>query len=134
MTASPCRSSSARPRRGGGASWAFPTFAESDLDLMASILTSTSRTPQGRDGAGPAAPHRALIAEVEAAVRSVLATQGGGPGAERRTAEGEVFAERLFAVRHAEALSALTRAVQVAPGTVVTPLARDLLKKRGVAI
>src|SRR4051812_36476955 len=95
--------------------------------LTASI---TSRTPPGRNGA----PHGALIAEVEAAVRSVLATRGHGPRTEQTEAGTEVFAERLFALRHAEVLTAATRAVRVAPGTVVTPLARDLLKRRGIAI
>src|SRR4051794_22653128 len=96
--------------------------------------SSTSRTPPGRDATGLGAPHRALIADVEAAVRSVLATQGGGSNGMRRTAEDEVFAERLFAVRHAEGLSAVVHTVRIAPGTVVTPLARDLLKRRGIAI
>ncbi len=70
----------------------------------------------------------ALIAEVDAAVRSVLATQGqAGCGV-------GVFAGRLFALRHAEAIAAGTREVRLAPRTVVTPLARDLLKQRGIAL
>src|SRR5689334_6893634 len=67
------------------------------------------------------------IAEVEAAVRSVLATKG-------RSDRTDVFGGRLFALRHAEALTPATLAIGIAPGTVVTPLARDLLKTRGVAL
>jgi pyruvate/2-oxoglutarate dehydrogenase complex dihydrolipoamide acyltransferase (E2) component len=92
--------------------------------MMVALTSSTVRT----------AP--ALIAEVDAAVRSVLATQGrdceatlGGPacGVGR-------FAGTLFSLRHAEAVAAGTREVRVAPRTVVTPLARDLLKQRGIAL
>lgn len=70
----------------------------------------------------------ALIAEVDAAVRSVLAAQGQTGGSEG------MFVGRLFGRRHAEAVAAGTREVRVAPRTVVTPLARDLLKQRGIAI
>lgn len=101
---------------------------------MVSTLHSTSRTTPGRDGAAPGAPHRALIAEVDSAVRAVLATLGRGPRPDRREAGGDVFADRLFALRHAEALPSSTHEVRVAPGTVVTPMARDLLKKRGIAL
>jgi hypothetical protein len=94
---------------------------------MVPTFQSTSRMPT--DGA-----QWALIAQVDAAVRSVLATRGRGPRTERRGVETEVFAGRLFSLRHAEALAGGTREVRVAAGTVVTPLARDLLKKRGVAI
>src|SRR5262245_20741637 len=97
---------------------------------MVPTSSTTSRTPPGRDGSAPDQPDVALIAEVELAVRSVLARQG--PAC--RGSEAEVFAERLFALRHAEVLPGATREVQVAAGTVVTPLARDLLKKRGIVI
>jgi hypothetical protein len=49
-------------------------------------------------------------------------------------ANGNVFAGRLLALRHVEALAPTEREVRVAPGTVVTPLARDLLKQRGIAL
>ncbi len=43
-----------------------------------------------------------------------------------------MFVERLFSLRHAEALGDVDE-VRVLAGTVVTPLARDLLKRRGIA-
>ena len=82
----------------------------------------------------------ALIAEVDAAVRSVLALQGGDGyrGGDARHGRSElgagIHAGRLFSLRHAEALGATTRVVCLAPGTVVTPLARDLLKRRGIEL
>jgi hypothetical protein len=102
--------------------------------MMVPTFLNTSRTPSARDGSAEGGPHWALIAEVDAAVRSVLATQGRGPQVGHREAGSEVFGERLFALRHAEALGGETREVRVAAATVVTPLARDLLKKRGIAI
>jgi hypothetical protein len=71
------------------------------------------------------------IAEVDAAVRSVLARDRTRPAAHGRPG---VFAGRLLAVRHVEALAPGQREVRVAPGTVVTPLARDLLKQRGIVL
>lgn len=71
------------------------------------------------------------IQDVEAAVRSVLFDRRGGSEAKRRD---ELFADRLLSLRHAEALPAGVREVRVAPGTVVTPLARDFLKQRGIAL
>ena len=56
--------------------------------------------------------------EVDAVIRAVLS--GSDRGA-------KVFADRLFALRHAEALPDGSREVRIAPGTVVTPLARDAL-------
>jgi hypothetical protein len=92
--------------------------------MMVSSTTSTVRTAS------------ALIAEVDAAVRSVLANEGRDRAARPGRADGgeAVFAGRLFGLRHAEALPAGTRAVRLAPRTVVTPLARDLLKQRGIAL
>ena len=75
--------------------------------------------------------------EVDAAIRSVLADlfgHGRGRVGTRIDADAEVFAGRLFALRHAEALAVATRVVHLAPGTVVTPLARDFAKKRGIAL
>jgi hypothetical protein len=106
--------------------------------MMVPTVLNSSRTPPGGgwDGSATCAPHGALIAEVDAAVRSVLATRGRGAEGDRPAdADGaKVFAGRLFALRHAEALAGATREVRVAAGTVVTPLARDLLRKRGIAI
>jgi hypothetical protein len=71
----------------------------------------------------------ASIAEVDAAVRSVLLReQGNRPGTT------SAFAGRLLAVRHVEAMAPGQREIRVAPGTVVTPMARDLLKQRGITL
>jgi hypothetical protein len=96
--------------------------------------TSQSRSPSGRDGSAQALTGWALIAEVDAAIRSVLATQDRAPQPGRSGAGAEIFGGRLFALRHAESLPEGTREVGLAPGTVVTPLARDLLKARRVAV
>jgi hypothetical protein len=73
------------------------------------------------------------IAIVDAAVRTVLAElRGAMQPADRKTTP--VFAGRLFSLRQAEALSPGARVIRIAPGTVVTPLARDLMKRRGIAI
>jgi hypothetical protein len=72
------------------------------------------------------------IRMVDDAVRSVLETllRRSSPV----SSSSPIFAERLFALRHAEALAPGTREVRVAPGTVVTPLALHALKQRGVAL
>lgn len=73
------------------------------------------------------------ISIVDAAVRTVLAElRGTTRSIDRGTSP--VFAGRLFSLRHAETLPAGSRIVRIAPGTVVTPLARDLMKRRGVTI
>lgn len=46
----------------------------------------------------------------------------------------EVFAERLLSLRQAEGFSSNRREVRIAPGTVVTPLARDFLKRQGITL
>jgi len=75
------------------------------------------------------------ILTVDAAVRAVLAdfrvpTQGPANG----RAADVVFADRLFSLRMAETLPPDVRSIKIAPGTVLTPLARDFLKRRGVAV
>jgi hypothetical protein len=72
------------------------------------------------------------IAQVDAAVRAVLA--GLGIGREAYESDVEVFAGRLLTLRHAEGLAPGVREIRVAPGTVVTPLARDHLKRQGVGL
>ena len=96
----------------------------------------TATTFQNPDLRLSASPQWALIAEVDAAVRSVLETQDRRSQPERRTAGGdlEVFPGRLLGLKHAESFAKGLSQVGVATGTVVTPLARDLLKKRGIAI
>jgi hypothetical protein len=81
------------------------------------------------------------VHEVDAAVRAVLADllgqrgNGRGPsGIPAPTRGEELFPGRLLAARNAEALPAGTRVVRVSPGTVVTPLAREVLKKRAVEV
>lgn len=82
----------------------------------------------------PAETHHAIardaeIARVLDAVRWVLA------GASRsKPTQPSVFPERLLALRHVEGLGAGARELCVAPGTVVTPLARDELKRRGITV
>src|SRR4051812_6394077 len=76
------------------------------------------------------------LQDVEFAVWSVLAEIRGVPGRNGRGhgQKSEVFAERLFSLRHAEGLPAAAREVRLVPGTVVTPLARDFLKRRGIEV
>jgi hypothetical protein len=81
------------------------------------------------------------VHDVDAAVKSVLAelfppTRVGaarGRVAAGRRDEG-VFAGRLLSLREAESLPNGPRVVRVAPGTVVTPLARDFLKRLGIEV
>ena len=71
--------------------------------------------------------------EVNAAVLAVLGEFGranrsnGRPAREVR----DVFVERLFSLRHAEAIGDVDE-VRVVAGTVVTPLAKALLKRRRI--
>ncbi len=76
------------------------------------------------------------LQDVESAVWAVLAEIRSAPGRNGRGQGqgGEVFAERLFSLRHAEGLPAAAREVRIVPGTVVTPLARDHLKRRGIEL
>jgi hypothetical protein len=68
------------------------------------------------------------VQDVDAAVRSVLAERLQTAG------DAEVFTGRLLSLRHAETFATGIRRVRVAPGTVVTPLARDFLKRLGVEV
>jgi hypothetical protein len=71
--------------------------------------------------------------QVDAAVRAVLAGLGRGARGEARP-DVEPFAGRLLSLRVVEALPAGLREVGIAPGTVITPLAHDLLKRRGIGV
>lgn len=73
------------------------------------------------------------IFKVNEAVRTVLA-EFRGPILARREPDCQLFLDKLLSVRQAEALPRGTRAVLIGPGTVVTPLARDLLKRQGITI
>jgi hypothetical protein len=79
------------------------------------------------------------LREVDAAVRSVLAERFSTP--RDRGIDGSVaregddrFSGRLLSLREAESLPEGLRALRVAPGTVVTPLARDYLKRFGIEV
>ena len=80
-------------------------------------------------------------AEVNAAVLAVLADWsrplGRGGNGRARARDGhrppEVFADRLLGVRQAEGLSDRAE-VRILAGTIVTPLARDFLRRRGVVV
>ncbi|WP_337173391.1 hypothetical protein [Paludisphaera sp.] len=128
---------------------------------MTQAWTGFDRTRQGTaPGLFPAgfAPTRAVdpIRAVEEAVRAVLAEMFGPARVASPTiarvatlpptpfqaptpfqtptpTQPAVFADRLFGQKHAEAV-APGATIRVAAGTVITPLARDLLKKRGVTI
>jgi len=102
--------------------------------LNANALESATGQPRLR------IPERAFdladpIKKVDEAVRAVLAELTmKGPSRSRKESDCQVVVERLFSLRHAEALPPGTRIVQLGPATVVTPLARDLLKRQGITI
>jgi len=100
--------------------------------LSANALESATGLPRSR------IPERAFdladpINKVDEAVRAVLAELKGPPRS-RKESDCQVVVDRLFSLRHAEALPPGTRIVQLGPATVVTPLARDLLKRKGITI
>ena len=77
--------------------------------------------------------------DVDSAVQAVLAemfpvARHAGAIAHFAKPGVEVFSGTLLSLRHAEILSPRIVEVLIAPGTVVTPLARDVLKRRGVSI
>lgn len=76
--------------------------------------------------------------EVDAAVRSVLAElrvrSAPREGAAGRTIGGSFFAGRVLGLKVAEGLGAGTTEVRVGPGTVITPLGREALKRRGIVV
>ncbi len=69
--------------------------------------------------------------EVDAVVRSVLADLFRGRGGDRG---GHVYSGRLFGVRQVEALGPDEREVRVVAGTVVTPSANEMMKRRGIRL
>lgn len=80
------------------------------------------------------------IADVDAAVRAVLAALRPAPAPGRHGMPGggpvgaSVFPGRLLGERDATALARSGAPVRITPGTVVTPLARDILKRAGVEL
>lgn len=93
---------------------------------------SESGTPRFRTP-GPAPIPDDPIHQVSEAVQSVLKNLRPRPPA-RKEPDCHVFVGKLLSGRQAEALPPGTRTVQVACGSVITPLAQDLLKRRGIAI
>ena len=101
------------------------------------MMFSTLSTPSGTASDA----RNSAIAEVDAAVREVLGWMGNGmsnhergPHAKDRSANNYEIVNRLLSLRQVESLPTAIREIRLAPATVVTPLARDLLKKRGIAI
>ncbi|WP_422926152.1 hypothetical protein [Singulisphaera sp. PoT] len=74
------------------------------------------------------------IDDVQAAVRSVLLGLNGSARQVHKPRPIDIFAERLLSLRQAELLPRELREVRVAPGTVVTPLARDFLKRHAIEL
>jgi hypothetical protein len=74
------------------------------------------------------------LARIEAIVRQVLASilQSAPPQPAPTVTPAPAFAGPLLADRHVEALPAGTTALSIDPATVVTPLARERLKRRGI--
>lgn len=72
----------------------------------------------------------AEIARVRDVVGSVLRGFLQSAASSRLT----VFPERLLALRHVEGLARPVGEIQITPGTVITPLARDELKRRGIVV
>jgi hypothetical protein len=73
--------------------------------------------------------------DVDSVVRAVLAElarRNGHAGEPRR--DEPVFAGRLLGQSQVEAFGHEVKEVRVAPGTVVTPLALDLMKRRGISL
>ncbi len=71
--------------------------------------------------------------QVDLAIRSALVELRNIHQGVNGSSEEHEFAGRLFSLANAEALDAKIRAVRIAPGTVLTPLARDSLKRRGIS-
>ncbi len=69
-------------------------------------------------------------AQIDAIVQAVIA-ELGRRGA---TQEAPVFAGRLFGLLQAEAVGTDEREVRIAAGTVITPMAQDLLKRRKITL
>ena len=76
------------------------------------------------------------LGEINAAVLAVLGGMSRPAKAEGRPAphHRDVFVDRLFALRHAEGVGDGIDEVRILAGTVVTPLARDLLKRRRIGL
>ncbi|AGA26138.1 hypothetical protein [Singulisphaera acidiphila] len=78
----------------------------------------------------------ASVEQVAAAVSEVLRDLDRGRTSRPKVggSRQDVFAERLLSLRQAEGFAANRHEVRIAPGTVVTPLARDFLKRQGISL
>jgi hypothetical protein len=72
--------------------------------------------------------------DIDAVVRAVMAELARRNGKPRHEENGRVFAGKLLGQREVEVLDGVVKEIHVRPGTVVTPLARDLLKRRGITL
>lgn len=75
--------------------------------------------------------------EIDAIVRAVVAELNRRASAVALPApngHGTVFAGRLLGALQVESLDRDETEIRLAPGTVVTPIAADLLKRRGIAL
>jgi hypothetical protein len=72
--------------------------------------------------------------DVDAVVRAVLAELARRDEKPRNTDNGLFFAGKLLGQSQVELLDAGLREIKVNSGTVITPLARDLLKRRGITL
>ena len=72
--------------------------------------------------------------QVDLAVRSALAELRPVRETVLGSSEEQAFAGKLFSFANAEALDPKARSLRIAPGTVITPMARDSLKRRGIAV
>jgi hypothetical protein len=72
--------------------------------------------------------------DVDAVVRAVLAELARRQRQPKVSENGQVFAGKLLGQSQVDALDVDVREIKVNSGTVVTPLARDLLKRRGIGL
>lgn len=107
--------------------------------MVNGVKTHTDwRNPGGLALNGHSAPHASanLVEQVESIVRAVLVEmfQVADSVETQSHATPDLFAGQLLGLRDAERLTESVSVIAIAPGTVVTPMARDLLKRSGVAI
>lgn len=88
------------------------------------------------NGAAARSAPASLVEQVEAVVRAVLAEmfQAADCAGAQTPDSPNLFAGHLLGLRDAERLAEGASEIAIAPGTVVTPMARDHLKHRGVAV
>ncbi len=74
--------------------------------------------------------------QVDAAIKAVLREFGWAldPDCGKIDGEFEVFAERLLTLKHLEMLESTTQEIRITPGTVVTPLAKEYLKRHRIQL